>query len=258
MSMKHFLAVAQLQHLYPETETHHAVKLPPSHKWALAAVADDASDKTDLSYPGLEKVQVWSGVGKRRALELLADLIAAGLLESISAGHPGKRAVYKVHIPKPAPEPVDNSEIMGAESRTPQIMGAIKSEMVRDLAPLSVDPLQLTKSTTQVTTEPVDNSGPAEAGTDHSSWWERRRVRGATRKLAKTLDVDELHERIRPLFDDFDRPRHIVLLTAYAILGKALTSGTTVLDPTAYVAASIKAEPEIYRKAAFNLEGPNA
>ena len=256
MSIRHLLAAAELQHLYPETDTHLPVKLSPSHKWALAAIADDASDKTDRSYPGLEKVQRWAGVGKRRALELIADLTEAGLLESISAGHPGKRAVYQVHIPKPAPEPVDNSRIMGAESRTPQIMGALKDENARDIAPLSLDPLlKISKSVNDVTTEAVDNSADAET-TGNSSSWAAWRLRRAIRKAGKTLGVDILADAAGTLFADFDRPRHILLLTAYGILGKALKAGTVVHNPTAYVAASLRAEPEVHRQAAFNLDGP--
>lgn len=255
MSVRHFLAVAEMQHLIPATPTEAFVKMPPSHKWALAAIADDAADGTNLSYPGLEKIQRWSGTSKRRALELVADLIAAGLVESVSPGFPGKRAVYRVNLPDMTSDPVDNSQKMGATSRTPRKMGAEIPKIARDLAPLSVDPLRINKSSTDETTEPVDNSG---IGDDQDSTQPRLTLpaRLRRRRAARHLNVDTLNAQHGPSLlgrlPETDRPR-ILLQLAYAVLSHPAAKNESVTDPTRYVDAAFRNDPHVWEQRAWTL-----
>lgn len=264
MSIRHLIAAMDLQWLYEEHETEDGrpVKLSPSHKLALAAVADDASDKTDHSFPGLEKVQKWAGVGKRRALELIQDLTAATYLESIAAGFPGKRAVYKVNIPKAgaiasaemAPEPVDNSQIMGAESRTSQIMGAEIRENARDLAPLSLDPLLIKQSPRRTTTESVDNSS---VGDDQDSDSPKLGLlaRRRQRKIGRELDHNRIFAHAATMLADIpevDR-RRIATMLAFAVLAYPAAKGESVTAPTAYVLRAFENDPFVWQKRGMDM-----
>lgn len=253
MSIRHLLAAMEVEWLiHPDDdETGKGRKLPPSHKLALCALADDASDKTNRSFPGLEKVMKWSGTGKRRALELLEDLAANGLIERVEAGFPGRRAVYLVTLPTPS-KPVDNSEIMGAESRTTSIMGAENPEKVRDLAPLSVNPLRLTHQSSIETH--VNRANVANADDEESidGWMNRRRhVR-----LTRSLDDEQLVEALGHLFLDFapENRTRVIRSTALHVLGKAVRSGTRVAFPNQYVIRAITDEPEVYLKRAYEME----
>jgi hypothetical protein len=234
----------ELQEISPER------KFPASHKLALAAIADDASDKTNKSFPGIEKVMQWSGTGQRRALELISDLVDAGFIERVKGGYPGSRAVYLVTLP--TPDPVDNSEKMGAESRTHSEMGAENPKKVRDLAPLSLEPLLLTLTSsteTHVTAREATSNDDGQV----NGWVARRRHR----RYSKHLDDTELLDKLGHVFLDFDpdRRRDVIRNAAYLVLGRAVRSGVTVAYPNAYVIDAILAEPFVYQKRAHDLEG---
>lgn len=253
MSIRHLIATMELEYLLtPDADpAGTGRKLPPSHKLALAAIADDASDKTNRSFPGLEKIMKWSGTGKRRALELLEDLSEHGFIERVEAGFPGKRAVYLVTLPAPS-RPVDNSEIMGAESRTTPEMGAENPEKVRDLAPLSLDPLRLTPQSSSPTHV---NRARAESDDDQGipdGWRQQRKYR----KLSTALDDDELVSTLGSVFHDFEPENltRIIRSTALFIIGKAVSSGVRVAFPNRYVTTAVLAEPEVYRRRAFDME----
>lgn len=249
MSIRHLLAAAELQELYTDDHPQGPRKLSPSHKLALMAIADDASDKTDHSFPGLDKVKRWASVGNRRALELIADLVAAGYLSNISPGYPGRRAVYQVHLT--APKPVDNSEKMGAESRTQPEMGAENPENARDSAPLSVDPLPLIlQSHTQPHLGGARGSADDDGIYEGESWASGRR----RRKAEKHLDQSILEQLVGDIYADFPDEHRSALIhnAALFVVGKAISSGSRLTDPTAYVAASIRREPEVHRRRAFD------
>lgn len=67
-----------------------------SHKLALIAFADSAHDRTHIAFPGYEGVMRWASCSRSRAAELIADLVAAGLLRPHSTARPGRRAEYVV------------------------------------------------------------------------------------------------------------------------------------------------------------------
>lgn len=264
MSIRHLVAAAEYSH-GPRT----GEKLSPSTKLALMAHADDASDETDLSFPGIHKVMTWALVGQRRAQEIIAELVDEGLLEHVQRGFPGKRAVYRVHVfqplteddPEPVqepPEPVDNSQIMGAKSRAWGEMGAISSRKARDLAPLLLEtPLKdslssVNDASTDARTAVVhddEDSFPTQLG------WRARRIQ---RRTSQHLDPDALHDLVADTFvnaglDPAQLPR-ILYTIALLILAKPAKAGIRVTAPTSYVAAAITREPHVWIKRAFTLE----
>lgn len=191
----------------------------------------------------------WSGTGKRRALELVQDLTEAGLVESVSPGYPGQRAIYRVCIP--TQRPVDNLEIMGAESRTqPEKKGAGSRARVRDIAPLSGNTLKTLNQSHRSThvTGPVENGDDQEAS--GASGWATSRRR---RRAEKHLNQQQLEQLVADIYADLPAEHRPTLIrnAALWVIGKALSSGSRLTDPTAYVAASIRNEPEVHRKRAF-------
>jgi hypothetical protein len=253
MSIKYLLAAAELP------------GLGGSKKLALMAIADDADDTTALSLPGIKKVMKWSTVTQRRALQLIADLADEGYVESVERGFPGKRAVYRVIISKAAQpvdnsdsEPVDNSQIMGAESDTRQKMGANQRHEVLDSAPLSLDNLLTTNANQSVNDLTTESYPQASSDDDEDSGSVRLGLAGRVRRAVASskLDIDQLTAQVAPIFDDVaDAERGRVLyLIALRIIGKAAAAGTKLQNPTRYVTQSIQAEPEVWRKVAFELE----
>lgn len=245
MSMRHILDAAEMD-------------LPTAMKLVLMAIGDDASENTNRSYPGLEKIMTWAGVKERRALQLIELLVEQGLVTRVSTGFPGKRAVYMVSIPEAPRRPVYNSEKMDAISHEtgeePVVMGAILDEKVWEIAPLSKKTF---KELNQSHTEP-HLVGPVENSDDEidPSGQLPLLARLRRRKAVKHLDVDELNTVVGPIFADMDdeQRRRIVYQVALRILGKAAKAGTDLADPTRYIAAAIANEPEVWRKVAFSLE----
>jgi hypothetical protein len=74
------------------------LKLPPSHKLAFMAFCDSADKETGVAYPGFDQVMAWSGVGRSRCHEIIADLINDGYLERLTSGHRGRRAEFRVFV----------------------------------------------------------------------------------------------------------------------------------------------------------------
>ncbi|WP_435970250.1 hypothetical protein [Streptomyces sp. Qhu_M48] len=75
--------------------------LPPEvvtqgQKLALMKIADSADDETRLSRPGLTRLAAWVGVTDKRAITIVTELIAKGLVERVETGKVGRAAVYRV------------------------------------------------------------------------------------------------------------------------------------------------------------------
>ncbi|MER6925610.1 hypothetical protein ABT314_43020, partial [Streptomyces spiralis] len=67
-----------------------------SQKLALMKICDSADDETRLSKPGLRRLRAWVGVGEKRCMTIVTDLVAKGLIERVEVGKAGRRAVYRV------------------------------------------------------------------------------------------------------------------------------------------------------------------
>jgi hypothetical protein len=199
----------------------------------------------------------------------IEELVTLGYLVQVQEREGGQFAGVSYDLSAPHEEPVldpedddeDSDSTVNGFSRDGEIRTAESGLTVNGKpAPkknIFKENQEKSQSVNDTTTgQPVDNSAGA-GPTDRSSFWAERKRRRALKRDERSLDVEQLEETAGALFAEFDRPRHILLLTAYGILGKASKAGTTVFDPTAYVIASLRAEPEVHRQAAFNLEGPN-
>ncbi|WP_330306258.1 MULTISPECIES: hypothetical protein [unclassified Streptomyces] len=67
-----------------------------SQKLAMMKICDSADDETRLSKPGLRRLRAWVGVGEKRCMTIVTDLVAKGLIERVETGKSGRRAVYRV------------------------------------------------------------------------------------------------------------------------------------------------------------------
>ncbi|MFJ8430401.1 hypothetical protein ACIQ9P_03755 [Kitasatospora sp. NPDC094019] len=67
----------------------------PSQKLALMKICDSADEETRLSRPGLHRLVAWTGVGEKRTITLVTELVEKGLVERVKVGMPGQTAVYR-------------------------------------------------------------------------------------------------------------------------------------------------------------------
>jgi hypothetical protein len=88
--------------------------LPSTHKIALMKMSDSADDQNRLGFPGLDVVRLWTGKSKSRALGIIRELQALGLVMQVEAGHRGKRAVFRV-FPSPGDEVFSLAHKQGRE-----------------------------------------------------------------------------------------------------------------------------------------------
>ncbi|GAO08673.1 hypothetical protein TPA0598_04_03090 [Streptomyces lydicamycinicus] len=99
-----------------------AAYLPPdvlsqSQKLALMKIADSADDETRLARPGLTRLAAWVGVTDKRAITIVTELIAKGLVERVETGKAGRAAVYRVFPLGVPPTPTTPELKAAAESR---------------------------------------------------------------------------------------------------------------------------------------------
>ncbi|MFF4051919.1 helix-turn-helix domain-containing protein [Streptomyces chartreusis] len=67
-----------------------------TQKLVLMKIADSADDQTRLARPGLERMMAWAGVGEKRVIGVVTELVGLGLVERTEVGRVGRRAEYKV------------------------------------------------------------------------------------------------------------------------------------------------------------------
>ncbi|MCX4761892.1 hypothetical protein OG562_13090 [Streptomyces sp. NBC_01275] len=104
-----------------------AAYLPPdvlsqSQKLALMKIADSADDETRLARPGLTRLAAWVGVTDKRAITIVTELIAKGLVERVETGKAGRAAVYRVFplgVP-PTPTTPELKERLEARKAAPK------------------------------------------------------------------------------------------------------------------------------------------
>ncbi|MGW6393297.1 hypothetical protein ACWFR1_22950 [Streptomyces sp. NPDC055103] len=96
--------------------------LPPEEvnqgqKLALMKIADSADDETRLSRPGLTRLAAWVGVTDKRAITIVTELIAKGLVERVETGKVNRAAVYRVFPLGVPPIPTTPELKAAAEAR---------------------------------------------------------------------------------------------------------------------------------------------
>lgn len=115
-----------------------AAYLPPdvlsqSQKLALMKIADSADDETRLARPGLTRLAAWVGVTDKRAITIVTELIAKGLVERVETGKAGRSAVYRVFplgVP-PTPSTPDLKAAAEARKAAPKNPRKARSGVVR-------------------------------------------------------------------------------------------------------------------------------
>ncbi|MEU4095516.1 hypothetical protein [Streptomyces sp. NPDC026673] len=65
-------------------------------KLALMKICDSADDETRISRPGHRRLRAWTGVGEKRTMTIVTELVAKGLIERLEVGKAGRRATYRV------------------------------------------------------------------------------------------------------------------------------------------------------------------
>lgn len=65
-------------------------------KLALMKICDSADDETRISRPGLRRLRAWVGVGEKRTMTIVTELVAKGLIERLEVGKAGRRTTYRV------------------------------------------------------------------------------------------------------------------------------------------------------------------
>jgi hypothetical protein len=79
-----------------------------TQKLVLMKIADSADDQTRLARPGLERMMAWAGVGEKRVITVVTELVGLGFVQRVQIGRVGRRAEYKV-FPHGVP-PVPSTE----------------------------------------------------------------------------------------------------------------------------------------------------
>ncbi len=92
-----------------------------TQKLVLMKIADSADDQTRLARPGLERMMAWAGVGEKRVIGVVTELVGLGLVERTEVGRVGRRAEYKVfpHGVPPIPSTEDLIEWRRGARRAP-------------------------------------------------------------------------------------------------------------------------------------------
>jgi hypothetical protein len=227
--------------------------IPGNMKLALMAICDDASDHTNLSWPGQEKIRQWSVVSERQSIRLVTALVEVGLVERVSGASRGRRAVYRVKVPPRPRMPVDNPKIKGDTDVT-QSRERVTSSVA--MGGVGVTPLRINSPNynSQIVTETAleaagDNSTirPESIEGEHKRIWPIRLMKGSRRKK---LDLELLTDMVAACFVEIrqEYPKtwtdHLDQLAA-GILHRGRRS--EISDETKYVHAAIVNDLEMFR-----------
>ena len=229
--------------------------MDPTKKLVLMAICDDASKDHRVSYPGMEKLQLWSSRSERRVKELVEDLIRDGHLARRNFAHPGRRAEYIVFPsdeelnaldevdprlnasrtkPKRARKPVDNSSEMGATGRTlgSENGGGISTN---GGGPDRPPPVSTPKNSFS-SPVPAESHQSGTVDNDGTGPNPHPKPSAPSKTLGQPLSPKDVFASVgRHLPDTFDDVALEQL--AAEILGRA---SARVLDPTAYVIRTIR------------------
>ncbi|WP_327744745.1 hypothetical protein OHO28_29645 [Streptomyces europaeiscabiei] len=92
-----------------------AAYLPPEEvnqgqKLALMKIADSADDETRIARPGALRLEAWIGVTEKRAITIVTELVAKGLVERLVTGKEGRSAAYRI-FPHGVPDTPTRAEL---------------------------------------------------------------------------------------------------------------------------------------------------
>ncbi|WP_177235256.1 hypothetical protein [Streptomyces sp. MUSC 14] len=75
-------------------------------KLVLMKICDSVEDGSQTARPGLARLATWAGVSDKRAVTIVTELVAKGLVERVKTGRGGRAAVYRVfpHGVPPVPD----------------------------------------------------------------------------------------------------------------------------------------------------------
>lgn len=254
MSIQHLEAAAELD-------------LHATSKLVLMALADDANKLTRITYPGQEKLILWSGAKPRRVQGIIQELIDARLLARLQSGQPGRKAEFLIF---PTDEeiaeleakkvaalalklgvlpPVDNSKNVDATGCTHFSNGCNKSNNGCTLGctPPVRPPLTdlIPSSFSTDVTRAVDNSQADDREISHKNFPTPAAVFGT-----RTIDQVALASSVGDIFADTGVTDDELHTLAVRILAKAAGA---VTNPTKYVVAAIRREPLLHQAAAIDM-----
>jgi hypothetical protein len=190
----------------------------------------------------------------------LSELEDLGYLTRLRRRAVGGQFEVDYELSDPFEEPVDNfaAVSLGTSAENPHWAGfptAGKSDALRRDTSLTGEEISPVTPTTS--RGAVDNFGALRAD-DELSTPIRLSPPALIRKARakKALDRDGLVRRVGPIFAPLPAGlrNDIIWLVALRILGRAAKAGTTLVDPTAYVAAAIELEPHVWLKVALQLD----
>ncbi len=241
MSIQHLLdaaAVTEMTVTDPKTKQPVARAITSTHRLALMAIADDASDHTNLSWPGFEKICDWALVGDRRGHELVQDLITSGYLERVQKAHTGRRTVYLVKLPpRPRRAPVDNPQKEPAVGRTLSEK-RVRSTHLEPAVGRTPLPINSPQTVNQSSTEPHPDARDRTTTTGF--------IAGLVGKvIPRRLDPERIHREVAGVFPDLAGD------PAFGGVVERLTSEVLLKaprgahHPTAYVIAAFHQDYEL-------------
>lgn len=210
---------------------------------ALADVANDRGecihgDPADRTQSQLaHKARVSESTFRRRTKKLaelgLIDIVKIGLQNSYT---------LNIDLVEPELSTTGQNDRLGKTGRNDRYYrSAVTGHR-------NVNVNDLNQSLPNATTE--RGSSDDDRGISEGSGWASGRRR---RKAEKHLDQAILEQLVGDLYADFPAEHRPDLIrnAALFVVGKAISSGSRLTDPTAYVAASIRREPEVHRRRAF-------
>lgn len=235
--------------------------IPGNMKLALMAICDDASDHTNLSWPGSEKIRQWAVVSERQAIRLVTALVDGGLVARVSAASKGHRAVYLVKVPQRPRMAVDNQKTKGVTDVT-QSSQRVTSRVpkgVTDVTPLrSNSPNYNNQIVTETALEAAGDNPtirPESIEGESKRIWPIRLMKGSRRKK---LDRQLLTDMVAPWFEEI-RQEYPKTWTdqldelAAGILHRGRRS--EISDETKYVHAAIGNDLELFRSEMWSRLG---
>ena len=250
-----------IQHLEAAAET----DLPASKKLVFMALCDDANKITRRTYPGREKLILWSGVKARRVQDILDELVAEGYIARLTYAQPGRKAEFLVFpnaaeiaasagadtTSKAPAGPVDNSENAGALECTHTSNGCTFGP--NGCTPECTPPVSNSRDLTlRSSTEPHLEAPVENDSTDGISPTNNRPLRPTPRRFADrhAIDLPKFKNAVGWAFIDCELSDELLHHLALEIVSK---SRSAVIDFTAYAIKAVLNDAPEWQRRGFEL-----